>query len=33
MKKNLPASARGTRDMGLMFGSGRSPGVENGNLL
>ena len=33
MIKNLPASASGTRDMGLMFGSGRSPGVENGNLL
>ena len=31
--KNLPASAGDTRDMGLIPGSGRSPGVGNGNPL
>ena len=30
MVKNLPASAK---DMGLIPGLGRSPGVENGNPL
>jgi len=29
--KNLPASARDARDMSLIPGSGRSPGVGNGN--
>ena len=30
--KNLPASTRdATRDVGSVPGSGRSPGVENGN--
>ena len=29
--KNLPASAGDERDMGLIPGSGRSPGVINGN--
>ena len=33
MIKNLPASAGDTRDMGSIPGSGRSPGVGNGNLL
>ena len=31
--KNLPASARDTRDSGSIPGSGRSFGVGNGNLL
>ena len=31
MVKNLPASAGGTRDTVLIPGSGRPPGVENGN--
>ena len=31
--KNLPASAGGTRDVGSVPGSGRSPGVGNGNPL
>ena len=31
--KNLPANARDTRDMGSIPGSGRSPGVGNGNPL
>ena len=31
--KSLPANARATRDAGSIPGSGRSPGVENGNLL
>ena len=31
--KNLPANAGDTRDMGLIPGSGRSPGEENGNPL
>ena len=31
--KNLPASAGGTRDMGLIPGSGRCPEEGNGNLL
>ena len=29
--KNLPANAGDTRDMGSITGSGRSPGVGNGN--
>ena len=29
--KNLPATAGDTRDMGLIPGWGRSPGVGNGN--
>ena len=33
MIKNLPANAGDTGDVGLVPGSGRSPGVENGNLL
>ena len=33
MVKNLPANAGDTRDMGLMPGSGRSPGVGNGTPL
>ena len=33
MIKNLPANAGGTRDVGSILGSGRSPGVENGNPL
>ena len=33
MVKNLPASVGDARDMGLIPGSGRSPGGENGNLL
>lgn len=31
--KNLPVNAGDTRDAGLIPGLGRSPGVENGNLL
>ena len=31
--KNLPASAREARDAGSTSGSGKSPGVRNGNLL
>ena len=31
--KNLSASAGDTRDMSLNPGSGRSPGVGNGNLF
>ena len=31
--KNLPANARDVRDMGLIPGSGRSPGEGNGNTL
>ena len=31
MVKNLPANSGDTRDPGLMPGSGRSPGGENGN--
>ena len=31
--KNLPANAGDTGDVGLVPGSGRSPGVGNGNLL
>ena len=31
--KNLPAHAGDARDMGLIPGSGRSPGVGNGNPL
>ena len=30
---NLPANAGDERDAGLIFGSGRFPGVGNGNLL
>ena len=33
MVKNMPANAGDTRDMGLMPGSGRSPGRGNGALL
>ena len=33
MIKNLPASAGGLSDVGLIPGSGRSPGVANGNPL
>ena len=33
MVKNLPTSAGDTRDVGLIPGSGRSPGEENGNPL
>ena len=33
MVKNLPANARDARDAGLILGSGRSPGVGNGNPL
>ena len=33
MVKNLPADAGDTRYVGLIPGSGRSPGVENGTLL
>ena len=32
-KKNLPANAGDSRDMGSIPGSGRSPGVGNGNPL
>ena len=31
--KNPPASARDARDVGSIPGSGRSPGVANGNWL
>ena len=31
--KNPPANTGGTRDAGLILGSGRSPAVGNGNLL
>ena len=31
--KNLPANAGDTRDSGSISGSGRSPGVQNGNPL
>ena len=31
--KNLPANAGGTRDVDLILGSERSPGVWNGNPL
>ena len=33
MIKNLPANTGDSRDVGLTLGSGRSPGVGNGNLL
>ena len=33
MVKNLPASAGDARDVGSIPGSGRSPGVGNGNPL
>ena len=33
MLKNLPASAGDAGDMSLIPGSGRSPGVGNGNPL
>ena len=33
MVKNPPANARDTRDVGLVSGSGRSPGVGNGDPL
>ena len=33
MVKNPPANVGSTRDTGLIPGSGRSPGVGNGNLL
>ena len=33
MVKNLPARAGDTRDVGLIPGSERSPGVGNGNPL
>ena len=33
MVKNLPANAGDTGDMGLIPGSGRSPGGEHGNPL
>ena len=29
--KNLPANVKDARDVGLISGSGRSPGVGNGN--
>ena len=31
--KESPTNARDSRDAGLILGSGRSPGVRNGNLL
>ena len=31
--KNLPTNAGDVRDVGLIFGWGRSPGEGNGNLL
>ena len=31
--KKPPANGGDTRDMGLILGLGRSPGVGNGNLL
>ena len=33
VEKNLPASAGNAGDMGLILGSGRSPGERNGNPL
>ena len=33
MVENLPTSAGDLRDEGLIAGSGRSPGAENGNPL
>ena len=33
VEKNLPASAGNAGDMGLILGSGRSPGEGNGNPL
>ena len=33
MVKNLVVSAGDARDTGSILGSGRCPGVENGNLL
>ena len=33
MVKNPPANANDMRDMGLISGSGRSPGEANGNPL
>ena len=33
MVKDLPANAGDIRDMGLIPGSGRSPGGRNGNPL
>ena len=33
MRKNLPANAEDTRNVGLIPGSGRYPGVGNGNPL
>ena len=33
MEKSLPANAGDTRDTGSITGSGRSPGVQNGNPL
>ena len=33
MVKNPPANAGDTEDLGLTLGSGRFPGVENGNSL
>ena len=33
MVNNATANAGDTRDMGLIPGLGRSPGVDNGNLL
>ena len=33
MVKNLPANAGDAKDVGLIPGSGRSPGVGNGNSL
>ena len=33
MVKNLPANAGDARDVGLIPGSGRSPGEGNGNSL
>ena len=33
VEENLPVNARDARDGGLIPGSGRSPGVGNGNLL
>ena len=33
MVKNLPASAGDAHYVGLVPGSGRSPGIGNGNLL
>ena len=33
MVRNLPANARDVRDVGVIPGSGRSPGEENGDSL